>query len=84
MCVSALPNISFGVGITYSSVSASGVHLCPELTEASGRSWPTHPVDRPRVEQLLRRIDTQGAGTALHGLRARVADLRGASTGIDG
>jgi hypothetical protein len=36
------------------------------------------------AEQLLRRIDTPGAGAAVHGLRARVADLVWeANTGVD-
>src|SRR5215213_5237109 len=36
------------------------------------------------AEQLLRRIDTPGAGAALHGLRARVAGLVWeASSGVD-
>jgi hypothetical protein len=36
------------------------------------------------AEQLLRRIDTPGAGTAVHGLRARLGDLVWeANTGVD-
>jgi hypothetical protein len=36
------------------------------------------------AEQLLRRIDTPGAGAAVHGLRARVGDLVWeANTGVD-
>ena len=36
------------------------------------------------AQQLLRRIDTPGAGAAVHGLRARVGDLVWeANTGVD-
>jgi hypothetical protein len=36
------------------------------------------------ADQLLRRIDTPGAGAAVHGLRARVGDLVWeANTGVD-
>jgi hypothetical protein len=37
------------------------------------------------AQQLLRRVTTPEAGTGLHGLRARVADLVWeANTGVDG
>jgi hypothetical protein len=64
-----------------------GRNLLPEAIPVEG---PVTLGDEPAgllrsAEQLLRRIDTQGAGTGLHGLRARVADLVWeASTGVDG
>jgi hypothetical protein len=52
-------------------------NLLPDAT-AVQRPAPVgdQPADLLRsAEQLLRRIDTPGAGAAIHGLRARVAEL---------
>ena len=59
------------------------------LPDAIALEGPVPVGDQPAgllrsAEQLLRRIDTPGAGAAVHGLRARVADLVWeAKTGVD-
>jgi hypothetical protein len=75
-------------------VLALGIDLAADearnvLPDAIAVEGPAPLGDEPAgllrsAEQLLRRIDTPGAGTALHGLRARVADLVWeANTGVD-
>jgi hypothetical protein len=72
-----------------------GIDLAAD--EARNPLPETIPVDGPvpvgnepagllrSAEQLLRRVTTPEAGTGLHGLRARVADLVGeANTGVGG
>src|SRR5215211_4868850 len=59
------------------------------LPDASAVEGPVPVGDEPAgllrsAEQLLRRIDTPGADTAVHGLRARVGGLVWeANTGVD-
>ena len=75
-------------------VLALGIDLAADearnlLPDAIAVQGPVPAGDEPAgllrsAEQLLRRIDTPGAGAALHSLRARVADLVWeANTGVD-
>jgi len=75
-------------------VLALGIDLAADearnlLPDAIAVEGPVPVGDEPAgllrsAEQLLRRIDTPGAGAAVHGLRARVADLVWeANSGVD-
>jgi hypothetical protein len=75
-------------------VLALGIDLAADearnvLPDAIAVEGPVPVGDEPAgllrsAEQLLRRIDTTGAGAAVHGLRARVGDLVWeANTGVD-
>ena len=75
-------------------VLALGIDLAADeahnlLPDAIAVEGPVPVGDEPAgllraAEQLLRRIDTPGAGIGLHGLRARVGDLVWeANTGVD-
>ncbi|MDF2747521.1 MAG: hypothetical protein K0S98_1807 [Propionibacteriaceae bacterium] len=56
----------------------------PLLSKDLRRSETNRPSLLRSAKQLLRRIDTPAADTALHGLRARVAELVWeANTGVD-
>jgi hypothetical protein len=75
-------------------VLALGIDLAADearnlLPDAIAVDGPAPVGDEPAgllrsAEQLLRRIDTPEANTAVHGLRARVADLVGeANSGVE-
>ena len=75
-------------------VLALGIDLTADearnvLPDAIAVDGPVPVGDEPvgllrSAERLLRRVDTPGAGAALHGLRARVADLVWeANSGVD-
>jgi hypothetical protein len=79
------PRQVFGLGIDLAADEAR--NLLPETIPVDG---PVPVGNEPAgllrsAEQLLRRVTTPEAGTGLHGLRARVADLVGeANTGVGG
>jgi hypothetical protein len=78
------PRQLLGLGIDLAADEAR--NLLPDAIAVDG---PVPVRDQPAGllrsgEQLLRRIDTAAAGAAVHGLRARVADLVWeANTGVD-
>jgi hypothetical protein len=79
------PRQVLGLGIDLAADGAR--NLLPETIPVDG---PVPVGNDPAgllrsAEQLLRRVTTPGAGTGLHGLRARVADLVWeANTGVGG
>jgi hypothetical protein len=79
------PRQVFGLGIDLAADEAR--NLLPDAIPVDG---PVPVGDEPvgllrSAQQLLRRVTTPEAGTGLHGLRARVADLVWeANTGVDG
>jgi hypothetical protein len=78
------PRQVFGLGIDLAADEAR--NLLPDAIPVDG---PVPVGDEPvgllrSAQQLLRRVTTPEAGTGLHGLRARVADLVWeANTGVD-
>jgi hypothetical protein len=79
------PRQVLGLGIDLAADEAR--NLLPNAIPVDG---PVPVGDEPAsllraAEQLLRRVTTAGAGTGLHGLRTRVADLVWeANTGVGG
>jgi hypothetical protein len=79
------PRQVLGLGIDLAADEAR--NLLPDPIPVDG---PVPVGDEPAgllrsAEQLLRRVPTPGAGTGLHGLRTRVADLVWeANTGVGG
>src|SRR5215218_1527247 len=81
----ASPRQVLGLGIDLAADEAR--NLLPETIPVDGPvPVGVEPAGLLRsAEQLLRRVTTPGAGTGLHVLQARVADLEGeATTGVGG